>query len=347
MLPPRPRGNLRSSATSTSPGSPRASAAAGAAGGRLHLRGEHRGNPERRPAHARRARRRDAGDLRRALTGEPWPSAPPSQLNILLALDKPVGCTSHDLVARTRRALGERRVGHAGTLDPLASGVMVLGVGQATRLLGRITRDTKAYLADIAFGAGPARTTPRGERTRRGAARAVGPAGRRASALASLVGPQMPPGLLRHLRGRGALLPAPRAGTPSSSPPVPSRLAADLIAVTTVDDAPVDRRVHREQGTYIRALARGTGRSTRRRGPSVRPAPDRLESPWGSRAASTRKRSRRTPPARRRSTPGRGARRPALPVPDNTSRTSCAGAGSRRRCCDATRPVGEATRWPS
>ena len=90
----------------------------------------------------------------------------PSQLNILLALDKPVGCTSHDLVARTRRALGERRVGHAGTLDPLASGVMVLGVGQATRLLGRITQDTKAYLADIAFGYETDTDDAEGERTR-------------------------------------------------------------------------------------------------------------------------------------------------------------------------------------
>lgn len=61
----------------------------------------------------------------------------PSQLNMLLAVDKPVGCTSHDVVSQCRRALHERRVGHAGTLDPMASGVMVVGVGQATRLLGR------------------------------------------------------------------------------------------------------------------------------------------------------------------------------------------------------------------
>ena len=77
----------------------------------------------------------------------------PSQLNILLALDKPVGCTSHDVVSQCRRALHERRVGHAGTLDPMASGVMVVGVGQATRLLGMLTLDTKSYVADISFGA--------------------------------------------------------------------------------------------------------------------------------------------------------------------------------------------------
>ena len=76
----------------------------------------------------------------------------PSQLNMLLAVDKPVGCTSHDVVSQCRRALHERRVGHAGTLDPMASGVMVVGVGQATRLLGMLTLDTKSYVADISFG---------------------------------------------------------------------------------------------------------------------------------------------------------------------------------------------------
>ena len=77
----------------------------------------------------------------------------PSQLNMLLAVDKPVGCTSHDVVSQCRRALHERRVGHAGTLDPMASGVTVVGVGQATRLLGMLTLDTKSYVADISFGA--------------------------------------------------------------------------------------------------------------------------------------------------------------------------------------------------
>ena len=68
----------------------------------------------------------------------------PSDINLLFAVDKPLGCTSHDVVSRVRRALGVRRVGHAVTLDPLATGVMVLGVGQATRLLGMLTLDRKA-----------------------------------------------------------------------------------------------------------------------------------------------------------------------------------------------------------
>ena len=65
----------------------------------------------------------------------------PSELNLLLAVDKPVGITSHDVVSKVRRSLDERRVGHAGTLDPLASGVMIVGVGQATRLLEMCIRD--------------------------------------------------------------------------------------------------------------------------------------------------------------------------------------------------------------
>ena len=76
-----------------------------------------------------------------------------SRINCLLGIDKPQGMTSHDVVARVRRALGERRVGHAGTLDPMATGVMVVGIGQATRLLGLLTLDTKAYVAEISFGA--------------------------------------------------------------------------------------------------------------------------------------------------------------------------------------------------
>ena len=76
-----------------------------------------------------------------------------SGIHCLIAVDKPQGCTSHDVVARVRRALGERRVGHAGTLDPAATGVMILGIGQATRLLGKLTLDTKSYVARIAFGA--------------------------------------------------------------------------------------------------------------------------------------------------------------------------------------------------
>ena len=71
----------------------------------------------------------------------------------LIVLDKPGGMTSHDVVARVRRSLGTRKVGHAGTLDPMATGVLVLGVGRATRLLGHLTLSEKTYSATVRLGA--------------------------------------------------------------------------------------------------------------------------------------------------------------------------------------------------
>ncbi len=69
-----------------------------------------------------------------------------------LVVDKEAGWTSHDVVARCRRILGERRVGHAGTLDPGATGVLVLGVGPATRLLRYVSGADKAYRAEVVLG---------------------------------------------------------------------------------------------------------------------------------------------------------------------------------------------------
>jgi tRNA pseudouridine55 synthase len=73
-------------------------------------------------------------------------------VNGFLVVDKPPGMTSHDVVARARRALGERRVGHAGTLDPPATGVLLLGVGRGTRLLRFCEAYDKEYVAEVAFG---------------------------------------------------------------------------------------------------------------------------------------------------------------------------------------------------
>jgi tRNA pseudouridine55 synthase len=70
----------------------------------------------------------------------------------VLVIDKPSGPTSHDVVARARRVLGTRRIGHTGTLDPLATGVLPLVIGRATRLASLMTGATKEYLADVRFG---------------------------------------------------------------------------------------------------------------------------------------------------------------------------------------------------
>jgi len=70
----------------------------------------------------------------------------------LVVVDKPSGCTSHDVVARLRKIYGQRRVGHAGTLDPDATGVLLVGLGRVTRLLRFLQETTKSYRADIRFG---------------------------------------------------------------------------------------------------------------------------------------------------------------------------------------------------
>ena len=70
----------------------------------------------------------------------------------VLLVDKPAGVTSHDVVLAARRATGEKRIGHTGTLDPFATGLLVLLVGRATRLLPYVESDPKVYDAEIAFG---------------------------------------------------------------------------------------------------------------------------------------------------------------------------------------------------
>jgi tRNA pseudouridine55 synthase len=79
-------------------------------------------------------------------------TARPGRFHGILVVDKPAGWTSHDVVARVRRLLGERHIGHAGTLDPAATGVLPLAVGDATKVLEYLSDASKTYLAEIAFG---------------------------------------------------------------------------------------------------------------------------------------------------------------------------------------------------
>lgn len=80
------------------------------------------------------------------------PSRPSSPAAGLVLVDKPAGWTSHDVVGKIRRLAGTRRVGHAGTLDPMATGVLVVGVERATRLLGHLALTEKEYDATIRLG---------------------------------------------------------------------------------------------------------------------------------------------------------------------------------------------------
>jgi tRNA pseudouridine55 synthase len=74
------------------------------------------------------------------------------QFDGFLVVDKPAGWTSHDVVARLRRMLGQRRIGHAGTLDPAATGVLPIAVGSATRVVEFLAAATKAYVGEVSFG---------------------------------------------------------------------------------------------------------------------------------------------------------------------------------------------------
>lgn len=198
----------------------------------------------------------------------------PSELNLLLAVGKPCGITSHDVVARVRRVLGERRVGHAGTLDPMASGLMVVGVGQATRLLGLLALDTKSYVADISFGSETNTDDAEGEVVRSSACPPELASEEFArTALARLVGPamQVPPAFSAISVGGVRSYKRARAGEDVELPARPIRIeAAELLAVSTGDDDTEDGAAGTpviwtvsftvSKGTYIRAIARDLGR---------------------------------------------------------------------------------------
>ena len=189
-----------------------------------------------------------------------------SGLNLLVGIDKPAGMTSHDVVARMRRALGERRIGHAGTLDPLATGVMVLGIGQATRLLGLATSEDKEYLARIAFGRET--TTDDAEGQTRREAPAPGQVGELAFAQASMgrllaMTQQVPPSYSAISVDGVRSYAAARKGEEIALEPRPIRVLSALALGVGVkqDGTPFwDVAVGVSKGTYVRALARDLGR---------------------------------------------------------------------------------------
>ena len=197
--------------------------------------------------------------------GEPVRRAP-SDINVLIGVDKPLGLSSHDAVARVRRQLGVRRVGHAGTLDPLATGVMVVGVGQAARLLGMLALDRKRYVARIRWGAETATDDAEGEPVRTAP---VPAAARDAAAarelLAGFVGPQeqVPPAYSAISVGGERSYRRARAGETVELAARPIEVhAAELLALEEGPGEPVwTVAFDVSKGTYIRALARDIGRA--------------------------------------------------------------------------------------
>ena len=177
------------------------------------------------------------------------------------AVDKPAGRTSHDGVARARKLLGTRKVGHAGTLDPMATGVLVLGVGRATRLLTFITGVAKTYEATIRFGVETDSLDADGQVTATHDMSGMDPAAVRAAA-ALLTGDllQVPP-MVSALKVDGRRLhELAREGVEVERAPRP--VTVRRFEVTPTDD-PLEWTavVDCSSGTYVRSLAADLGRA--------------------------------------------------------------------------------------
>ncbi len=180
----------------------------------------------------------------------------------ILLVDKPGGVTSHDVVARARRALGTRRIGHAGTLDPMATGLLVLGVEAATRLLTFVVGLDKTYEATIRLGASTDSDDADGEITATTDAASVTSA-QISAAIAPLTGriSQVPSRVSAIKIGGRRAYDLARAGEEvelAAREVTVSRfeVVAERLGGATVD---LDVAVDCSSGTYIRALARDLG----------------------------------------------------------------------------------------
>jgi tRNA pseudouridine55 synthase len=177
----------------------------------------------------------------------------------LLLVDKPSGMTSHDAVDAVRRALGTRKVGHAGTLDPMATGLLVVGVGRATRLLRFLGELPKVYEGTARLGVETTTLDAEGETL---AERPVSvDEGEIRRAMAALVGDtlQQPPAYSAVKVGGRKLYEAARAGESLEAAPRPVHIEAfELIGRRDTD---VDFAVTCSSGTYVRVLLADVGSS--------------------------------------------------------------------------------------
>jgi tRNA pseudouridine55 synthase len=175
----------------------------------------------------------------------------------VLLVDKPAGLTSHDAVTRVRHSLGVRRIGHAGTLDPFATGLLVMLVGRATRLLPYVHGEPKTYEATIAFGTETDTDDLTGVPTRQ-APLPEPETIRPATIQLTGVIEQIPPAYsAKQVHGQRAYQSA-RRGAPLVLAPVKIEvLAWDVRDVTA---ARADVVITCSGGTYVRALARDLGR---------------------------------------------------------------------------------------
>ena len=181
----------------------------------------------------------------------------------LVIVDKPGGMTSHDVVARIRRLAGTKRVGHAGTLDPMATGVLVVGVEKATRLLGYLALTEKQYDATIRLGQSTSTDDAEGELTGGASAADLMPQAL-AVAVQGLTGEieQVPPAVSAIKVDGQRAYKLTRAGAAPDLKPRP--VTVHEFTVTAIRPAEgglldVDATVRCSSGTYIRALARDLG----------------------------------------------------------------------------------------
>jgi tRNA pseudouridine55 synthase len=177
----------------------------------------------------------------------------------LLLVDKPSGMTSHDAVDVVRRSLGTRKVGHAGTLDPMATGLLVLGVGRATRLLRYLGELPKTYAATGRLGEETDTLDGEGEIVRTAPVDVSLAEVERACA--SLVGESMqtPPAYSAVKVGGRKLYEAARKGEVLEAPARPIRV--DAFDVTAFDGRDLEARVTCSGGTYVRVLVADVGRT--------------------------------------------------------------------------------------
>ena len=184
--------------------------------------------------------------------GDPGPTG-------VAIVDKEAGWTSHDVVARARKLLGTRRVGHSGTLDPDATGVLVLGVGRATRLLRFITTLPKSYTARIVLGTETSTLDASGEITVVHDMSLIG-ASDVWRAAAGLVGElqQIPPMVSAVRVGGRRLHEIAREGGEVDRAPRPVTVHHFEVAATA-DPAVYEASVSCSSGTYVRVLAADLG----------------------------------------------------------------------------------------
>jgi tRNA pseudouridine55 synthase len=179
--------------------------------------------------------------------------------NGLLLVDKPSGPTSHDVVALVRRGTGEKRVGHAGTLDPLATGVLVLCLGAATRLSEYLIEKDKAYTARVRFGVSTNTYDAQGEVT---AASDALPTREQAEAtLQQFRGPirQRPPAFSAIKRGGQKAYDLARRGAAVELEPRPVTIYQ--LQITDWSSAECSLTVTCSAGSYIRSLAHDLGQA--------------------------------------------------------------------------------------